>query len=257
MKAMFTSMHERFTGFPPLTCLRTTVALFALGMLSAHTMKADTLYSGAISGVFTTAVFSGYSIDTNGSKVFENNGSTAVLSGFGSNAISYGDGSNVNIITFSGVGFTSIAPGQVFELGTLTYHNGTILTGTEIFGATLTLSVSDNASIDPAVSNLTFVATYNRGVPRFDADFIGFDVFPVTFNVLEGSTATAELFGRIVGDPQLQFTGVRLAADQQGAGFLGHGQPNVPDNGDTALLLTFVLSAFPIMRLRLLRRERS
>ena len=67
--------------------------------------------------------------------------------------------------------------------------------------------------------------------------------FPQTFNVFEDSTASAELFGKIVGDPQLVLTGIELNPDQSSNGFIGHGVGSVPDSGGTLALVGIALAA--------------
>jgi hypothetical protein len=125
-------------------------------------------------------------------------------------------------------------------LGTITFTNATNFNNTFIFGATLTLTINSTigGSVDPSVSQLAFIATENGGVnQKVDADFVGFDVFPQTFNVIEGQTATAELFGKVVGDPFLSLTSIQLNPGQEDNGFIGHGQPSVPDSASTFVLM--------------------
>jgi hypothetical protein len=108
-------------------------------------------------------------------------------------------------------------------------------------------------TVDPAVSNLGFIATENRQLPpnslKVDADFITFDVFPVTFNVLEGHTASADLFGTIVGDPSLTITGIQLVPGQGNNGFIGQGQPPLPETGSTLGLMGLALLGLAATRI--------
>jgi hypothetical protein len=215
-------------------------------------VRASTTYSGSISGTFSNPVLTGYVIDLQGNHVPLDNTTTAVYTGIGTNSITWGQafpGFPDSILTFTGKSFSGVTPGQVFDLGTVTYFNGTNLNDTFIFGATLTLSVNSTlgGSIDPAVSNLGFIATQNRQPPpntlKVDADFITFDVFPVTFNVFEGASASADLFGMIVGDPSLTITGIQLNPGQENNGFIGQGQPSIPDTGSTLCLLGLALGS--------------
>jgi hypothetical protein len=219
-----------------------------VGRRRAYIWKRAT-YSGTVSGVFSNPVLSGDIINLDRSLSFNDNTTTALFTGFGTNAITWGDVSP-STLTFNGNSFASVQPGQTFELGTVTYRNGGSTGGTIIFGGTLTLTASTaQGPIDPGVAHVGMLATQNgSGSAKADADFLTFDVFPVTFNVLEGKTATAELFGKIVGDPQLQITGIELAPGQEGNGFIGHGQPTVPDTGSTIMLLGGVLGALGVIR---------
>jgi protein with PEP-CTERM/exosortase system signal len=218
----------------------------------------SSLYSGSISGVFTNPVFSGIVIDVNGNPFTLDETGTAVYSGMGSNLIHWGTGvpATGNSLEFDGATFSNVAAGQQFLLGTLTYFNGSV--EHPIFGATLTLSVSPSSlAISPAVAQGTFVSTVNGNLsPRQDADYLSFDVFPVTFNVYEQHSATADIFGEIVGDPRLQINTIQLAPGQGQNGFLGHGRPSsVPDTGSTFGLLSFALAALIVgaRRLRSIR----
>ena len=224
--------------------LLTLIALVPLCL--THFALGSMLYSGSISGVFTNPVLSGIVIDVNGNPYTLDETGTAVYSGFGTNSINWGTGDPVtgNSLTFNGTTFSNVAPGQEFLLGTLTYFNASVLHA--IFGATLTLSASPSSlAISPAVAQGTIVATENGGVsPKQDADYLAFDVFSVTFNVYEGATATADIFGQIVGDPQLQIDTIQLAPGQGGNGFLGNGRPpSAPDTGSTICLLSLALAA--------------
>jgi hypothetical protein len=104
---------------------------------------------------------------------------------------------------------------------------------------------------------MLFIPTSNLGVdPVADADSIKLDGFstanPIFYNVFEGATATADIFGRIVGDPQLQFIEIRLAPGQEGNGFLSQGISGVPDSGATLMLFGGALAVLLVARRKLL-----
>ena len=132
-------------------------------------------------------------------------------------------------VVFTGSAFSNVAPDTLFQLGTLTYTNGTSDLDSLIFGATLTLSaILDGAApaVDPFSVVVGLVTTNNTGTDAQNADFVDFrnglgTTQPVTFNVLEGATATAILSGRIVGDPMLVATQIAIAPGSAGAGFIG------------------------------------
>ena len=187
------------------------IALFA-GLLS---VRANAIYSGSISGTFSNPVLQGTVVDP-----------------------------------LTGNNFRGVLPGQTFDLGTVTYFNGTNINTTFIFGATFTLTVNSTmgGSVDPSVSTLAFRSTINHPIPPStdakNADFIRFGAFPLTFNVFEGHTASAELFGEIVGDPHLVLTGIELSPGQSNNGFIGHGVPGlVPDSGGALALMGVALAA--------------
>ena len=220
--------------------MRKWMSILAIGLLNgAGTSLASpfAMYSGTISGVFTDPVLIGFNSDL-GVLVPIDNSATAVYEGFGSNSITWGTGSDPrNQVTFTGASFADIQPDQTFKLGTLTYTNGSANVTTTIFGATLTLSVNGAlVTIDPAVDRMGVLATINYGIDaRADADLLTFDASSHTFNVFETHTAVADVFGRIVGDPILVFTGIALAPGQEANGFIGDGVFLIPEPVTVAL----------------------
>jgi hypothetical protein len=238
--------------------LTTAIAAFS----SFPDASANTINSGSVSGAFSSPVLTGAVIDLDGKTLIPvDNTATGVFTGFGTNAISWGSPTNSNsTLTFTGKSFSGVAPGQVFDLGTITYRNGNSFRETLIFGATLTLTanLTQGGSVDPSVSSVDFLSTANHLLPNGqpdptfklqDADFLSFSAFPQTFNVFENSTASAELFGMIVGDPQLVLTGIELNPDQSNNGFIGHGVPSTPDSGDTLALAGIALAALAVFGL--------
>jgi hypothetical protein len=228
-------------------------AITTIGFVGIASVHANNIYSGSISGIFSDPVLTGYALDLNGNHIPLDNTTTAVDTGFGTNSITWGDASpSSSSLTFTGKSFSGVAPDQVFDLGTITYFNGSSTGPSLIFGAALTLAVNSTmgGSVDPGVAHLGFIATANGGVnERRDADFITFDVFPLTFNVFEGHTASAELFGKIVGDPFLTVTGIQLNPGQEDNGFIGQGQPSVPDSAGTLGLMGLALGALAVLSL--------
>ncbi len=233
-------MSNRFI----LAALASALAVASPSMASA--VEAVT-YSGAITATFTDPVLTGIVIDTNGNPVvFDDTGGpnsdgTAVYTGMGTNSITWGayPGETTpppySTLTFTGKSFSNVAIGQLFDIGTLTYTNGTSLTGTGIFGATLSLDAG-NPNITGFSTPSTFIATENTGLSLArDADFVSFGALPgVTFNVYEGYTATAELYGELINDPQISFDTLTLTS---GGGFIGNGVGGVPEPGTWAMLL--------------------
>lgn len=222
-------------------------AAICAALCATSVVDASPLYSGTITGTFTAPILSGNLIETDGSVSFLDNSASQFLtySGEGTPTFNWGnyDGGtpplppNVpdhSTLQFLGLDFTNRAPDEVFKLGTLTFTNGTSFVDTIVFGITLTIGVVDfNVAIDPAVTQVGILTTLNGDVDPFrDADFVSFDVLPLTFHVFEGATATADLFGYIHGDPQVVISGISLPPGQPG--FLAP----VPEPGTYALILT-------------------
>jgi len=204
--------------------------LLGAGLTLLHgAAVASPLYSGTIKGIFSDPVLSGTVINVDGSASAVDNSGSAVFSGAGTDQIEWGacddscgDVPRSSSVTFTGESFADTGLDVVFKLGTLTFRNGTSFTDTLIFGATLTVGVAGaSAAIDPALARLSFLATTNAGVDKFaDADFLSFDVLPITFHVFEGATAVADVYGYIHEDPHLVFGTITLPPDQSDRGFL-------------------------------------
>lgn len=221
----------------------------------AQAIIAVPLYVGSVSGVWSAPVLSGTLLDgATGTPSFLNNTSTADCSvgcpsngnpAPGSNTLNWGVGAaaiNHSTLTFDGSSFSAF-PDQDFLLGKITYTNGTSNLNSLIFGATLTLSVAltspTTKTVDPLIDPVGLVTTSNTGTPAQNADFVDFNPqLPLTFNVLEGATAIADVFGHIHGDPMIILTTITLdPASPPGAGFIGNGLP-LPEPISLALLGT-------------------
>jgi hypothetical protein len=256
--------------------------VIALSMSTAFSAHSAALYSGQITGTWSTAVTSGNAKEgENPGIVYPTNNSTSaycnlsncpnkltVPSGSGATLI-WGDSDDAtppsSTVTFKGSSFSNVktelrdAQGKItqasdiFQLGTLTYTNGTSGLDTLIFGSTLTLAgslIGTTEKIDPFVIQLGIDTTLNSGTPEQNADFLFFanqlgTTAPVSFNVYEGQTATAIVWGRLVGDPILLATGLTLAPGSAGAGFIANGaitSANVPAPNAIALILVGFLA---------------
>jgi hypothetical protein len=241
--------------------LTRAAALLATAILSASQAVASPVYSGFVTGQWTAPVLAGsltnpadlanpISSDNTQSALcnlspcafappnYVNDESTSLVWGYGEFAVPSSK------VTFVGESFTGVLPnlievgqaGTIFRLGTLTYTNGTSPLSTLIFGSTLTLTVTlenDDSVVVPFAINLDIRTTSNTGTPEQNADYLDFTtqlgtVAPVSFNVLEGETATAILWGQIVGDPFLFATGLTLDPNSVGKGFVGNGLPDDP-----------------------------
>jgi PEP-CTERM motif-containing protein len=226
---------------------RKTIVSTLIGavLCAATVVDASPFYSGTTTGMFTAPILSGNIINPDGSVSFLDNSASQFLtiSGDGTPTFNWGnfDGGTLpplvpdhSTLQFLGLDFTNQAPDEVFKLGSLTFTNGTSFVDTIVFGITLTIGVVNfnvlDVSIDPAVTRMGILTTVNGDVDPFrDADFVSFDVLPLTFHVLEGAAATADLFGYIHGDPHVVLSEISLSPDQPG--FL------VPEPGTCALML--------------------
>ena len=221
--------------------MRTTLIALVL-VLSSVPAAASPVYSGTVAGVFNDPVVVGQYIQTNGtlSAVLDNT-STSVYSGMGTNSIQWGAcpevlpepavgcGDNGGVprysaLSFVGNAFSGVAADTEFLLGTLTYTNGTSRSTTTIFGVTAQISVTLSAGgiVDPKTTAAELWTTANSGPannPR-DADLVYFASDGISFNVLEGGSASASVYGTIVGDPYLVFT--RLEPNDAN-GYIGAG----------------------------------
>jgi hypothetical protein len=225
-----------------LTRHAASLGLAAAMALAAVAVSASPFYSGTIEGAFSDPILSGFLLNQAGQPQFQDNTTTAdysIVNGAGSAELIEGDnlgGAGApSTIIFFGNSFSNVAPGQEFDLGTITYFNGSSNLSSLLFGATLTLFVAADPPISAAISNFGIVTTINGGVsPVLDADFLNFPApVNVSFHVFEGAGATATVVGKIVGDPQLEVTGLVLGPNQPG--FLGE-FVSVPEPASLALL---------------------
>lgn len=208
------------------------------------TAAASPSYSGTIGGTFSDPVRVG-NLFLNGQPFFLNNNASAITVGFGTSSAGWGNvisGGVRSSVTFSGKAFSNVAPDQIFDLGTLTYVNGVANSNRLIFGFKLNLSA--DGGITGASSDISVISTvFSSGTfatRQQAADWIELAAFsPSTLNVYEDAQASIELFGKIVGDPQLTLTSFELLPRQENNGFIGQGFPSaVPEPTTIALLST-------------------
>jgi hypothetical protein len=159
------------------------------------------------------------------------------LTGYGAGTLAWGVGDSPissSVVSFVGANFVNAPSETLMELGRLTFTNGSSFRESSIYGATLTLQVMNGAfaATDPLSITVVHVPTSNAGNDLQNADFLDFGVatfggsiLPVTFNVMEDQTATAIIYGRIVGDPQTVLSSIVVAPGSAGAGFIGSGLP--------------------------------
>jgi hypothetical protein len=124
----------------------------------------------------------------------------ATCTGLGGNSVTWGTG-EPGSLTFSGVAFAPKV-GDVFKLGTLTYHNGATNVNSPIDKIDLDIAMSftniseENFSYH---STLGIINTPNTTDPAASADYVAFTTggFPASFRVLEGATASADIMAKL------------------------------------------------------------
>jgi hypothetical protein len=225
--------------------------------------RASPSYTGVIQGSFGDPVLSGNIISLSRLPVFQDNTATAFYttnydSATNAASLTWGTGAFTipsSILVFQGAAFSGVAPGQEFALGTLSYTNGTSNLNSLIFGATLTMQVGDGLGgvlpITAAVSSVSIYTTVNGGVSAFlDADSVTLSPSTTFYNVYEGASATAILYGSIIGDPELHFNSIALAPNQGGNGFLSPGLPALPEPSGLSLAALAVAAVLGRRRFR-------
>ncbi len=212
--------------------------------------------SGLVTGTWLNPVRSGNLINVDGSNGPQDNSASAVSSTSPSNDLKWG--TNIQTpppaiyseVLFQGSNLTNVPSGQEVVLGTLTFLNGSSTLESLLFGAMLRISVPGDPTVTPLDALMQIYTTVNSGtcVPC-DADFIQFTNVSIgnTLNVNEGATATFNVFGKFVGDPQIALTRYALAPGSSG-GFVGNGQPSAVPEPATSALIAGGLAAMAIIR---------
>jgi len=215
--------------------------------LTAHATPGAT-YSGTVTGVWSNPLLSGTLIDaaTGTLSATDNSGTADCSVGCpnntnpapGASTIHWGSSAGSSSIIFFGLPFSNMPLDTTFQFGDLIYTNGTSALQTLIFGATLTLSFG-NPDVTDLAAPLGLITTNNTGSPAQNADFVDFrPALSVTFNVLEGQTAVADVFGHLTGDPMPVIDFITLdPTSVPGAGFVGLGIP-VPEPMSAVLFAT-------------------
>ncbi|SEL89348.1 PEP-CTERM protein-sorting domain-containing protein [Roseateles sp. YR242] len=124
----------------------------------------------------------------------------ATCSGIGTSAVSWGLG-DPGSLSFAATAFAPVV-GDLFKVGTLTYHNGATQVGSAVdaLGLDIALNFTNVTEANLTYhSQLSITNTPNTDDPVASADFVRFTngAFSNTFNVVEGGTATADLMARL------------------------------------------------------------
>lgn len=131
------------------------------------------------------------------------------VTGVGTNAFTWGDGTGFNSppssLGYTGTNFDN-DENEAFTFGTLDYFNGTIADGTEADTVDLSVSLSFTAPtgfVENFLFNLDLINTTNTSDPNASADIVNFDnTVPSNFFTLDGIDYTLEFlgFGALTGD---------------------------------------------------------
>jgi hypothetical protein len=141
---------------------------FCLACVIGSDAGAIPSYSGTIQGAFSDPVLTGTYLNQARQRTFLDNTSTAaysIINGVNAEVISgdtLGGAGAPSTIIFFPKSFSGVAPGQVFDLGTITYFNGSSNLSSLLYGATLTLLVVGQPTISPIVSKMSIVTTQNQ-----------------------------------------------------------------------------------------------
>ncbi len=159
-----------------------------------------------------------------------------VANGVGTNNFSWGTGygTPASALNFAGNSF-SVETDNLFSFGTLSYYNGSVLTGTEANSVDLSVQFSLTAptgSVENFTYDLGLINTPNTGNPYNSADYVTWT------NV--NSTSSFNANGVTY---QLEFIGF---GEIQGAGFAGVDSFHVLENGQGSAELIGKVSVVPI-----------
>jgi hypothetical protein len=220
---------------------------------------APTAQGAYVVAQFSAPVLSGSVYDTNNQPLSLDNTASAVRMIVNStdvpqtagSTLTWGSNPDSSSLTFVGNSIPADPTAQ-FNIGTLTYTNGTSDVSTIIFAATLSFFKTQTGRDLTLIgsSSITIQTTLNQAVPgseAHDADSVYFSsanstagsISMLTFHVYESATASADLMGTITGDPVLRLTDIVIAPGQENNGFIFNGTgplPLVPEPSSLTLL---------------------
>lgn len=195
-----------------------------------------------IGGTFGSPDLTGSVLNPNGTTTSFDNSTTAEYAfEAGGQIIRWGNitptpGFGTSALAFLGAATPgTVVDGQEFLLGTVFFGNGSSELDKLIFAAELTINISASAGgpVTPLTVDFNIGTTLNGFGAAWDADFVEITGLPstTTLHAYEGSLVSANLYGKIVGDPMIEFTRLELQAGQENNGFIGNGAlpPPVPE----------------------------
>lgn len=122
---------------------------------------------------------------------------SAVTTGVGTNTFSWGTGEQSQL-SFAGRSFDTV-PNTPFVLGTLSYHNGTIVgtSGADSVDFTTSINFANVPEKNFDISSRFLINnTTNTADPIASADSVSLGRWPFIFNVLEGASASVNILAR-------------------------------------------------------------
>lgn len=212
---------------------------FTLSIVVSSPALAGGPFNGPVTGKFSNPKLTGFVLEPSGPPTFFNNTSSYVYSPSNlapSASVTWGDNLGSSFLSFTpNPNFNNVPSNTEALLGTISYGNGTSALNTLIFGLDLTINIP---GATPLPVNIPISTTVNTGDPAFDADFIQIEGLPTltTLHAYEGQTVMAQLFGKIVGDPEIQLTAL---TNVSGGGFIGSGPVPVPEPSSVFGLIAF------------------
>jgi hypothetical protein len=250
----------------------------AVGLIPGSSQADGLLPGGTIIGVFSNVDAAGFYLNypTLGQDEYVNNTGTAVYSITNSTDTTVSGptpvqttGSSLKWGTYPpGYGvsadesfselnfFGGVIPSDIhepFQLGTITFLNGTSILSSQIFSAELSFYDNSVSYANYLGTDTVYISTTNNfyASTAQDADWInicgnGSNICDTRVEAVEtyegGTGVTANLDGYIVGDPTLNISSVSLAPDQTatGNGFIASGPQmatSIPEPSTWAMML--------------------
>ena len=213
----------------------------------------------AVLGNAWATSFGGDSAGTFVNPVAGSDNPSMTVSGVGTSTFAWGAGGDPSIVNYQNVAFSS-PPETTFKIGTLTYYNGTINSGTGADGVSLNLNVAftlPSGVHQNFLYGMQLINTVNTGDPIASADYLILSTFPSSVFSYGGSTYTLTLgFQNLTGGGFLQ-TGNELHVLEGGTatadlmGTITTDISGVPDGASTLGLLGFAMTSLVALRRKL------
>lgn len=191
--------------------------------------------------------------ESSGTFVNPKGGPDLVTSGVNTDKFTWGTGVGTppSMLSYTGKLFAGIVPEQAFSIGTLTYFNGTVLSGTEATFVALRTLLDFTAPSGLAQSldfDFKLINTPNNGNDEESADTVFLSsLFPTTIFTVDGVDYTLKLgFGSVVGNGFSEINqfsvleGYEAAADLVGI-ITASAPRSVPDSGSTLALMAMAI----------------